>query len=104
MTTVLKYINPQISMQLPVPGERVLFCAHADVSEFHIKLEGSFHWYHLGDDNEATDTRTGDVFKVQWAVLCEACHRTLKTPEEVADRCSQDAPWIGGPPDVTRYA
>jgi hypothetical protein len=87
----------------PIHGERVLFCPHADVSEFHINLKAPTHWYSLGD-NEAQDTRTGETFSVHWLALCDDCHKQVKDVQEAHLLASQDAPWIGDPPTITHYA
>lgn len=87
----------------PVDGERVLFCEHCDVSEFHISVKAPHHWWHLGESNEVTDKRTGDTFKVKWLCLCDLCHKSIPHNEECTKFASKDAPWIGSPPDITRY-
>jgi hypothetical protein len=84
----------------PVDGERVLFCAHADLSD-GVHLPGTFHWHRFVPHETVTDKRTGDTFDVEWFAVCQKCQI------EMADKpctlvLTQDAEWIGQSPNITR--
>lgn len=69
----------------PVDGERVMFCAHADLSD-GIHLRGTFHWHRFVPKETATDKQTGETFDVE----CESCRVKFKGPEHAL---TQDAEW-----------
>jgi hypothetical protein len=83
----------------PVDGERVLFCAHADLSDDRVRLIGIFHWHRFVPHETVTDKRTGETFEVEWFAVCEQCQTRYKKPERAL---RQDAEWIGETPNITR--
>src|SRR5579872_5903602 len=91
----------------PVEGERVLFCEHADVDEFHIDISANacpaqpFHWYWLGAMDQRATRNDGEEFPVRWLAICDDCQKRVNTFGAIADAARQDAPWIGAAPNIT---
>lgn len=96
----------------PVESECVLFCQHADVSEFHIDISAKacadqpFHWFYVRGENNGKAVckrNDGEEIRFNWVAICSACERELKaTKADVMDFAGRDAPWIGEPPNITR--
>ena len=96
----------------PSEGQRVLFCAHADVDEFHIDIslaacpDQPFHWYCFENPGERVWRQSdGETFTAHWVALCDSCQRELsRSGVNIAKLIAQDAPWIGEPPQITPWA
>lgn len=91
---------------IPRDGERVLFCEHADVDEFHVCLTGAFHWYYF--EAQVTRCSDGENVPTRWIAICEQCQAGMPGTSEARyqrfeDIIAQDAPWIGEPPQIDLY-
>ena len=90
----------------PSEGDTVMFCGHADVSEFHIDISRKacatqpFHWYWFEDPEGSkaiAHREDGEEIRFHWVAVCADCHARFK---DVFDAVKQDAPWIGAPPEI----
>jgi hypothetical protein len=96
----------------PRDGERVLFCAHADVGPGHIDLSTAslqpFHWYKVSDDAgnpNRVKRPDGREFDVSWACICNGCFVRAgaggMTDTYALERIiKRDAAWIGETPTI----
>ncbi len=83
----------------PVDGERVLFCAHADLRD-GIHLTGVFHWHRFVPHETVTHKETGETFKCEWFAICEKCQ--VEYADDPAEALHQHTEWIGTTPNITR--
>jgi hypothetical protein len=84
----------------PREGERVLFCAHCDVSDDHICLTGRHHYFQLGDGTGAEIKGPEGRIVARWAVACDRCFKASGNGKQIMRFMTVDYEWIGKTPQI----
>lgn len=83
----------------PQDGDTVLFCRHAKVGPDEISLRGLYHWIRSEPAATAVREPGNCEILVEWMCICDECRYRHS---DAISACTQDARWIGEPPEIER--